>query len=547
MSKISEHSFSSVLSVNPYKETYLSGISSFLSEATSPEYKKDQYTIAYLNSQEFITAQVAITKNIPEEDLYDAVYNKVYDELGLDQAVEYQVQFIELFNNLDEDNRTFHVFIVDPLTVTETYQPVVEKIKYIDTIIPTPLLIKSLYSKEIIESSGVHCFIYFQENDTFVTIYNEKEFVYTKSIKYSFLNMHERFCELYGERVEYEDFLYFMQHENLKDTTSNYKEYVLKLYKEIFSNINDIITYVKRAFEVDKIEHIYIGSQLATLTKLDEMAEVELGLKCSDFNFNYGYESNDTYIDQLHALMHIYASLDQDQKYQCNFTNYHRPPKFTQRESGKLIMLTAASFVIAFIYPVIYWSLAYAQSLQYNILEDDYAQLHNERTTREATVKNKEAEKEKFQALLDTENKEYDEKKATLIKIHDVKVNYPMKAKLLEMFLSDLNKYDVNVEALAYYDYEDDIPQKKEDHEDKQKKNQKNKSKLKEEVLVDKANQEKLKTFVFSLVASSDKNITNLLEFYTKKYETQYKFSLEEIVYEKDSKKYFGELKVKIL
>lgn len=234
MSKISEHSFSSVLSVNPYKETYLSGISSFLSETTSPEYKKDQYTIAYLNSQGFINAQVSITKNIPEEDLYDAVYNKVYDELGLDQAVEYQVQFIELFNNLDEDNRTFHVFIVDPLTITETYQPVVEKIKYIDTIIPTPLLLKSLYVKEIIESSGVHCFVYFQENDTFVTIYNEKEFVYTKSIKYSFLNMHERFCELYGERVDYDDFLAFLQHENLKDTTSNYKEYVLKLYKEIF-------------------------------------------------------------------------------------------------------------------------------------------------------------------------------------------------------------------------------------------------------------------------------------------------------------------------
>ena len=60
------------------------------------------------------------------------------------------------------------------------------KIKYIDTIIPSPLLLKSLYSKDLIESSGVHCFIYFQKNDTFVTIYSEKEFLYTKSIKYSF-------------------------------------------------------------------------------------------------------------------------------------------------------------------------------------------------------------------------------------------------------------------------------------------------------------------------------------------------------------------------
>lgn len=536
MSKKPEHSFSSVLSINPYKNVCLSGISSFLSETSSPEYKKDQYVLSYLNTQGFINAQVSITKNIPEEDLYDAINNKIYDELGLDQAVMYQVQFIELFNNLDEDNRTFHVFIVDPLTLTQTYQSVIEKVKYIDTIVPAPLLLKSLYSKEIIEGSGVHCFIYFQENDTFVTVYNEKEFLYTKSIKFSFLQMHERFCELYGERVEYEDFLHFIQKENLKETLSDYKEYIIKLYKEIFSNINDIVTYVKRAFEVDKIEHVYIGSQIATLTKLDEMAEAELGLKCSDFSFDYGYESNDSYIDQLHALMHLYAALDDNEKYQCNFSIYHRPPKFTQRESGKLIMLVAASLLIAFLYPSIYWSLAYAQSFQYEILEEKYIEVHNIRTTREAIIKNKEAEKAKVAALLQSEQENYDEKKATLMKIHDVKVNYPMKAKLLNIFISDINLFKVQLEALSYYDYLEKPLEK----ETKQTKT----------VLQKQANiseEKKLKTFVFHLVASSDKNITNLLEHYTKKFERKFKFSLEEIVYEDESKKYFAELKVELL
>jgi hypothetical protein len=511
MSKKSEHSFSSVLSINPYKDTYLNGISSFLSETSSPEYKKDQYTISYLNPQGFINAQVSITKNIPEEDLYDAINNKVYDELGLDQAVTYQIQFIELFNNLDEDNRTFHVFIVDPLTLSETYQHVVEKIKYIDAIVPTPLLLKSLYTKDIIETSGVHCFVYFQENDTFVTVYNEKEFVYTKSIKFSFLQMHERFCELYGERVEYEDFINFLQTQNLKETTSNYKEYMIKLYKEIFSNINDIITYVKRAFEIEKIEHLYIGSQIATVTKFDEMAEAELNVKCSDFAFDYGYESNDFYVDQLHALLHIYASLGEKERYECNFTLYHRPPKFTKRESGKLIMLVAASIVVAFIYPATYWSLAYAQSIHYELLEEKYTELHNIKTTREATIKNKEADKAKVLALLKQEQDDYTQKKGTLIKIHEVKVNYPMKAKLLHTLLGDLNRYGVKVEALSY-------------SEDKAKKD-----------------------FKFHLVSSDDKKITNLLEHLTKTHEKRFKFSIEEILFEEDSKKYFGELKVELL
>ena len=260
MSKSEQHSFSSVLSVNPYKETYYKGISSFISEERSPEYSKEQLVIAYLNTKEFINAQVEISKNIPEEDLYDALSNKAYDELALDQAVEYKIQYIETFDSLDEENRHFHVFIV------------VEKIKYIDVVIPVPLLIKSLYSKEIIDNSGVHCYIYFQENDAFLTIYSEKEFLYTKSIKYSFIDIHERFCELYGERVDYDEFIKFFTQESLKETDSEYKSYIIKLYKELFANINDILTYTKRAFEIDKIDHIYIGSQINTVTKENDVS-----------------------------------------------------------------------------------------------------------------------------------------------------------------------------------------------------------------------------------------------------------------------------------
>jgi len=512
MSKKSQNPFSSIISVNPYRGSYLTGISSFLKENTSPEFNKEQFAISYIGTRGFITSQIEITKNIPEEDLYDAISNKVYDEFALDQAVEYQIQYIETFNNLDAENRHFHVFIVDPLIVSETFQNVVEKIKYIDVIIPSPLLLKSLYSKDLIESSGVHCFVYFQKNDTFVTIYSEKEFLYTKTIKYSFVEMHERFCELYGERVEYDEFMEFLSTHNLKETESDYKEYFIRLYKEIFANISDILTYVKRAFELDKIEHIYIGTQTYTVTKLYEMAEVELGIKSSDFEFDYGFESEGVYIDQLHALMHIYTSLSEDERYECNFTTYFRPPKFLQRESGKLTVLLVASLLIAFAYPITYWTLTYAQSLQYELLQQKYRELHNIKTTREATIKSKEADKKKVLALLNAEKKEYIDKKNTLIKIHDVKVNYPMKAKLLSLLTKDFNKFGVKLDSLSY-----------------------------------KENKEDGKTFSFNLVATKDKKITKLIEYLTKTHEGKFDFSLEEITYKKDFRRYFSELKVKIL
>ena len=511
MTKKELSSFNSVISVNPYKNSYINGVSSFLNKTNSPQFSKDQLAISYLQTKDFITTQISISKNIGDEDLYDAITNKVYDDLALDQAVTYQIQFIETFNNLDENNRHFHVFIIDPSTIGDTFASVINQIKYLDVIIPIPLLIKSLYSKELIDDNGVHCFIYFQENDTFLTIYREKEFTYTKSIKYSFTQMYDRFCELYGEKIEYDEFINFIQKHNLKTTTSDYKEYFIKLYKEIFANINDILTYVKRAFEIEKIDHLYIGTQLQTLTKLDEIAEVELSIKTSNFEFNYGFESDQPYIDQINALMHLYTMLPEDQKYECNFTTFSRPPKFIQRDSGKLIMFTAASFIIAFIYPVTYWLITYTQTFQHETLTQQYTEMHNNKITRDATIKNMIADKEKIVTLLDKEKKDYINKKNTLIKIHDVKVNYPMKAKLLYILTQDLNKYKVKLKSLDYT-------------QDSDKKH-----------------------FKLNLMASSNTRITKLLKYLTKTHEGKFDFSLDKISYNSKTKNYSSELKVKLL
>ena len=513
MSTSSQHSFSSVLSVNPYKDTYFNSVSSFITESKNPEFSKDQFVISYLNTKEFITAQIEISKNIPQEDLFDAINNKAYDELALDQAVEYKIQYIETFNNLDEENRHFHVFIVDPLDLTTTFEKVVEKVKYIDVIIPAPLLIKSLYSKEILESTGVHCFIYFQENDASLTIYGNKEFIYTKSIKYSFVNMHERFCELYGERITYDDFMDFFTGVNLKESDSEYKEYLIRLYKELIANINDILTYAKRAFDIDKFERVYIGTQAETETKLHEMLEVELNIHASEFDFDYGFETQeDVYLDQMHALMQLYTLIPVEERYECNFTVYRRPPKFIRRESGKLIILTAASFALAFAYPITYWILTYAQALQEDLLKQEYKEVHNIKITREATIKNRLADKEKALTLLAQEKKEYNDKKNTLIKIHEVKVDYPMKAKLIANFTKDINRFKVNVSSIAYGQ-----------------------------------NDKTGKVLTLDLVSPKDREITKLVEYLTKTHGEKYDFDLHEIKFNDKLNIYQSELKATLL
>ena len=509
MANNTQQAFSSVLSNNPYKGTYFTGISSRLTQVEEPKFSKDQYSISFLNTKSFITALIGISKNIPDEDLYDAINSKAYEELALDMAIEYDIKFVEAPNNADENNRFFHIFVADPLTIEEDFATSVAQVKYIDQIVPVPLLLKGLYQKEIIEDSGVHCFIYFQENDAFFTIYNEEEFVYTKSLKYSFVQMHDRFCELLGEQVDFSLFMKLLSEEGLSSDNTEYQKYLIKLFGEIFLHINDVLTYSKRAFEIEKISQIYIGSQIGVISGLDEYSQTYLGLNSAEFNFDYGFESETWYIDQIHALMHIYTQLDPEERYDCNFSVYHRPPPFIQRQSGKLILLTAASLMAALAYPITYWTLGYAETINKTLLTEEYSELHNIKVTREATINLKLASKAKVDALLKTEQDEFTSKRNTLTKIHDIKVNYPMKAKIVSEFTKDLNKFAVKLEGLKYSEEKEG----------------------------------KYKIFTFSLNAKRDKQITQLLEYWTKNSTKKYRFILTSIEYNPETKKYNSELK----
>ncbi len=507
MNKTQQPTFTSVLSLNPYKETYYIGSSGKLEQVTSINFSKTQYAMSFLNTNDFLTALIGVSKNIPDEDLSFAIENKVYEELALDMAIEYNIQFIESGHQLDEKERYFHVFIVDPLTMDETFEKTVDQIKYIDQIVPVPLLLKGLYQREIVTEVGVHCYIYFQDNDAFFTIYNDQEFVYTKSLKYSIKMMHERFCELYGEQIAFALFIELLSGAGLSSENKEYQRDLIKLFGELFLHINDVLTYAKRAFELESVDQVYIGSQIGSIAGLDEYSQTYLGLISKPFDFDYGFDTNEQYVDQIHQLIHLYTMTESEERYECNFSLYPRPPKFLQRNSGKLIAVAGMALVVAFAYPVTFWSLTFAEELNKAILDSEYAEVHSIKTTREATINLKTVEKNAVTKLVQAEQTELDRQMNTLAKIHEVKVNYPMKAKLTTEFAADLNKYKVKLQKLTYHEAEG------------------------------------FKGFTFYMISQKDKDITLLLEYLTSKKTSRFHFILEEIQYDEDKKHYLSEMK----
>lgn len=507
MNKNQQPTYSTVVSANPYKGDYYAGTLNSVSRITSPSYSKDQYAVSFLSTKSFISTIIGISKNIPDDDVFDALENKVYEELALDMAVEYHIRYVEAIHRGTEGERYFHVFVVDPLTLEQEYVNVIDSIKYIDQIIPIPLLLKSLYVKELIDSSDVHSFIYFQENDAFFCIYSEQEFIYAKSLKFSLQQMHERFCELLGEQLEYNVFETMIANEGLNSSNGNYQKSLIKLFGEIFLHISDIMAYAKRAYDIKRFDEVFIGTSVGSIIGLDEYAQTYLGLKTAPFHFEYGFNTNGAYVDQIHQLMHLYGRLQADERYDCNFTIFHRPPPFAKRDSGKLILIAAASLAGALLYPGVYWGLSYVEEFHHAVLTKEYEQVHIEKMTREATVNLKLANKNAAQTLLDEQKAAYKQKQDTLIQVHEKKVDYPMKAKIMADFTRSFNQYRVQLKNINY--------------------SEDNTSKI----------------FSFGLTSAKTQDITALLKHLTESKRNSYEFKLELISYNEEEKSYFSELK----
>ncbi|GIU00598.1 hypothetical protein TSL6_11040 [Sulfurovum sp. TSL6] len=410
-------------------------------------YNTSNFITSYVNNKDIISTTVHISRNIPEEDIGDILDIKAYEELGLDQATSYTISSIEVETSGEE--REFHIFVAEPESLDEIYLPLKEETKYIDLIVPAPLLYKSLYKKEILQDNQAHCFVYFTQNDAFVTVYNNGQYLYSKSIEFSLEQIYDKYCESIGEKVDEKEFYTVLESEGLKTTNSDYQQNFMKIFAEVFITINDIIIYVKRAFELDSIDQMFIGSEKGPIIGLDDYSQNYLGLHSSDFNFNYNVTSEEWYTDQLQYLM-LLSSFDymEDESSLVNLTTYPRPPSFVNRASGQFIISTAAAITLSLAYPLVYLVGSYVNDAKIYALTIENNKLTAESNKYKKILSEKKSQikvlDDKIKVLTDT----YSGKTKTLTSIYDKKVNYRLKSGMFHTLAKELDQFEVNVDQL---------------------------------------------------------------------------------------------------
>jgi len=443
----SESTVKNVVTLNAYTDTGYSFKNDVFKPLTKLTYNTSNYITSYVNNKEIISTRVNVSRSIPEEDIADILDIKAYEELGLDQANTYIISSFEIHNEGEE--REFHIFVAEPESLDEYYLPIKEQTKYVDLIVPAPLLYKSLYTKEILQDNNTHCFVYFTQNDAFVTIYQNGQYLYAKSIEFSLEQIYDKYCESIGEKVDENEFFTILESEGLKTTNNDYQQNFMKIFAEVFITINDIIIYAKRAFNLDTIDQMFIGSERGPIIGLDDYSQNYLGLHSSDFNFNYNITSEEWYTDQLQYLM-LLSSFDyiEDESSLVNLTMYPRPPSFVNRASGQFIISTFAAVSLSLAYPLVYLVGSYVNDAKIYALT-----LENNKLTAESnkykTILSEKKEKikvldEKIKVLSDT----YNGKAKTLSSIYDKKVNYRLKSETFHNIAEELAKFEVNVDMI---------------------------------------------------------------------------------------------------
>ena len=447
LSKESKSTIKNIVTLNAYADKGYIFKGDVFQPLNKLSYNTSNFITSYLSNKDIITTTVEVSRNIPQEDIEDILEIKAYEELGLDQASNYIISSIESENEGEE--REFHLFVADPEVLDKLYLPIKEESKYLDLIIPAPLLYKALYRKEILNDSGTHCFVYFTYHDAFVTFYKDGAYLYSKSIEFSLEQIYEKYCEIVGEQVDRKEFFSILETEGLKATNSDYQQNFMKIFGEIFININDIIIYTKRAFQLDTIDNMFIGSVQGPIVGLDEYSQNYLGLQSADFNFNYNINNDEWYTDQLQYLM-LLSSFDymEDESSNVNLTMFPRAPSFVNRAGGQFIISTFAAITVGLAYPLVYLIGSYANDAKIYALT-----IHNNELTAEANKYKKILSKKKQQiAVLDKETAKlsgiYKGKTKTLTSIYDKKVNYRLKSGRFHTIAEELNMFDVHVDMM---------------------------------------------------------------------------------------------------
>ena len=272
-----------------------------------------------------------LPKDLDKEMLEVEAEKYIFTEGSLDYTKEYKINYI--FKEYD-DYINVEAFVVETEILQREFEKYLKVFKYIDFISAKPLIFKSFYNITNITPQN-DAFIYFDENEAFLSCFENGEFVFVKSIsKLSSLAKQLNMSIDETKKLLSEKGLDESRYED-----KNIFSVIDSFFSQLFMKVSNLINYSVTYYRLSKIDRIFFYSSVEILKIFESYTNFwELsGIEFKKYDLPTDYDPFD-YTAVIYNTKHFENENE-------NFSIFPKPIPFYKTKSGVLLILSIVSLL----------------------------------------------------------------------------------------------------------------------------------------------------------------------------------------------------------
>jgi len=429
-----------IITYDPYLQTSYAFSNNKIYPVELSKANKNSFFISYIKYKDITIGSVEIPISTEEDDTSNLITIKAYEQFGLDPSVEYKIVYNEV-PGISSETKIFNVFISDVLSIDKLFALAIKKVPFIDCVVAAPLAFDALYKKNILAAQDTDAFMVMQEDDAFIAVYQNGEYMQSRPLRYSIKNINEKFASLSGDKLNDSAFLNIIKDGTDTPDDKN-KNIITEIFDEIAYYIGDIVNSLSR-FSGSNISNIYIMSD-AIMGDFAKFMQEKLNISTKNLELNIAINSKEVEVNNIHSIMVINAQYHKEtHENDFNFSNFLRPLPLLQRNSGKLMMYALTGLLIGSLHPLYLYVSGIITDIDTADKKSEYEINDADRTRIKAALAAIEQQILDTSKLIEVEKERIEFRKNTIDEIYDKKVNYPMKGVVLFELSNLINNKDI--------------------------------------------------------------------------------------------------------
>lgn len=320
-----------------YKNIIYNYSSKFIPKKKKRVYNSD-FSATYIKTKSLTSLRF---KSDKKENLHNQIISYAYEELLLNPSKEYKINY---FINKDG---SYTIYVIDMQIALDGLRATQKTLQNIDIVIPSALLMSGFYSSGLMDKNGVDCYIFFDENESYMSFYKAGEYIFHHNIIYDTIWSISKAngIECNGEIID----------KNI-DKFSDLIKATIETMQSI-ANIDKIIA-----------NRIFLSSFIGDLKGFNIALSDHLMKSVNGFDFLSKFNSKSV----INLMIAIYAKELISNKIKLEFNIFDRVEPLYKRADGRLFIAIILGAILGMTYPIYMLVLALnldikSKEIKYNL------------------------------------------------------------------------------------------------------------------------------------------------------------------------------------